>query len=261
MSFYTANTSPPYSPALQTLQLINSHTGHSRHTDSVGPSGSRFPQPKRVSTSRHEGLIRATPFSTNSSPLSYYTANVSTSFIGTPKNNNTYYGVFKDIVPFLHDLDKHIQESQRCLVSTPHTSDASHVACDFRIHVSPKVRPHSSFFPLLQINIGVPALCMGPDLLASWRLIHLTILPPPSEPAHPNSLRCPSSQPESPPQGMPGSLRLIMLTLLRLRMRGSLMSSFSDSERWQCQFVSPADVRLCSALRRKVVGPSVCKWE
>ncbi|KAH8987273.1 hypothetical protein EDB92DRAFT_1876140 [Lactarius akahatsu] len=98
-SFYTVNTSPPYSPALQTLKLINSHTGH---TDGVtGHSGSRLSQPKRhlwysvissesevyawssntrVGTPQHEGSMRATPFSTNSSPLSFYAANTSVSY-------------------------------------------------------------------------------------------------------------------------------------------------------------------------------------
>ncbi len=40
-----------------------------------------------------------------------------------------------------------------------------------------------------------------------------------------------------------------MLTLPRLRTRGSPMSSFSDSARWRCPFVSPADVRLNIARR------------
>ncbi|KAH9003756.1 hypothetical protein EDB86DRAFT_2826331 [Lactarius hatsudake] len=63
-----------------------------------------------------------------------------------------------------------------------------------------------------------------------------------------------------PPPGMPASLRLLMLTLPRLRTRGSPMSSFSDSARWRCSFASPADVRLKIACRPRSeverVGPA-----
>jgi len=47
----------------------------------------------------------------------------------------------------------------------------------------------------------------------------------------------------------PASRRLLMLILPRLRTRGSLIRSFSDSARWRCELVSPADVRLKMARR------------
>jgi hypothetical protein len=40
-----------------------------------------------------------------------------------------------------------------------------------------------------------------------------------------------------------------MLMLPRLRTRGSLIRSFSDSARWRCEPVSPAEVRLKMARR------------
>jgi hypothetical protein len=51
------------------------------------------------------------------------------------------------------------------------------------------------------------------------------------------------------PLATPASRRLLMLILPRLRTRGSLMRSFSDSARWRCEPVSPADVRLKMARR------------
>jgi len=40
--------------------------------------------------------------------------------------------------------------------------------------------------------------------------------------------------------------------LPKLRTRGSPMSSFSDSARWRCPFVSPADVRLNMARKPRI---------
>jgi hypothetical protein len=51
------------------------------------------------------------------------------------------------------------------------------------------------------------------------------------------------------PLTTPASRRLLMLMLPRLRTRGSLIRSFSDSARWRCELVSPADVRLKMARR------------
>ena len=53
----------------------------------------------------------------------------------------------------------------------------------------------------------------------------------------------------APAPGIPASRRLLILTLPRLRTRGSPMSSFSDSARCRCPLVSPADVRLNMARR------------
>ena len=51
------------------------------------------------------------------------------------------------------------------------------------------------------------------------------------------------------PLTTPASRRLLMLTLPRLRTRGSLIRSFRDSVRWRCEPVSPAEVRLKIARR------------
>ena len=51
------------------------------------------------------------------------------------------------------------------------------------------------------------------------------------------------------PLTTPASRRLLMLMLPRLRRHGSPIRSFSDSARWRCEPVSPADVRLKMARR------------
>ena len=53
----------------------------------------------------------------------------------------------------------------------------------------------------------------------------------------------------SHPLAKPASRRLLTLTLPRLSTRGSLIRSFSDSARWRCPLVRPADVRLKMARR------------
>ena len=69
-----------------------------------------------------------------------------------------------------------------------------------------------------------------------------------SSPEFSASSFCPAAG-TAPPPGMPTSRRLVMLTLPRLRTRGSLMRSFSDSARSRWLLVSPADVRLNIARR------------
>ena len=85
---------------------------------------------------------------------------------------------------------------------------------------------------------------------------HLTNLPSSSRLAHSNSLRRPAAG-TAPSPRLPTSWRLVMLTLSRLRTRGSLMRSSSDFARWRYPLVSPADVRLSIALTQPVpVGAS-----